>query len=49
MGRLRIAAAECNHKEIDWQLKEQFIHGLNDSAVITEIVHELTVINDTKC
>ena len=26
MGRLRIAAIECNYKEVDRQLKEQFIH-----------------------
>ena len=30
MGRLRIAAIECNYKETDRQLKEQFIHWLND-------------------
>ena len=30
MGRLRTAAVKCNYKEIDRQLKEKFIHGLND-------------------
>ena len=29
MGRLHVAVAECNYREIDQQLKEQFIHGLN--------------------
>ena len=41
MGRLRIAVAECNYKEIDRQLKEQFIHGLNDKAMLDEVVREL--------
>ena len=30
MGRLHMAVVECNYQEIDRQLKEQFIHGLND-------------------
>ena len=42
IGRLRIAVAECNYKEIDRQLKEQFIHGLNDKAMLDEVVRELT-------
>ena len=33
MGRLCIAAVECNYQEVDGQLKEQFIHGLNDANV----------------
>ena len=32
MGRLQVVVAECNYKEIDCQLKEQFIHGLNDKT-----------------
>ena len=48
MGRLRIAAAECNYKEIDRQLKEQFIHGLNDKAMLDEVVRELTAKNSSK-
>ena len=42
MGRLWLAAVECNYKEIDRQLKEQFIHGLNDTQMLTEIINELT-------
>ena len=42
MGRLRIAAAECNYQELDRQLKEQFIHGLNDKDMLGEIMKELT-------
>ena len=48
MGRLRIAAAECNYKEIDRQLKEQFIHGLNDKAMLDEVVRELMARNSSE-
>ena len=34
MGRIRVAAIECNYKEIDRQLKEQFIHRLNNSDML---------------
>ena len=45
MGRLWVAAVECNYQEVDRQLKEQFIHGLNDKCMLEEIIKELT---DTK-
>ena len=45
MGRLQVAAVECNYQEADRQLKEQFIHGLNDKCMLEEIIKELT---DTK-
>ena len=38
MGRLHVAAAECNYRELDRQLKEQFIHGLNDKLMPDEII-----------
>ena len=41
MGHLPMAAAECGYKEIDRQLKEQFIHGLNDKIILNEIIREL--------
>ena len=47
-GRFRISAAEYNYKEIDRQVKEQFIHGLNDSNMLIEIIHELIAIKDTR-
>ena len=47
MGKLRIAVAGCSYKEIDRQLQEQQIHGLNDSEMVTQIVCSLTVIKDT--
>ena len=42
MGRLILAAVECNYKEKYRQLKEQFIHGLNDNDMLAEIIRELT-------
>ena len=36
MGRLRLAVAECNYKELDCQLKEQLIHGLNKKAMLDQ-------------
>ena len=41
MGHLCMAAAECWYKEIDRQLKEQFIHGLNDKVILDKIIREL--------
>ena len=46
MGRLCMAAAECNYKEIDQQLKEQFIHGLNEKTMLEEVIRELTARNN---
>ena len=43
MDRLRLAAIECNYKEIDRQLKEDaFMHKLNDNNMLVEITRELT-------
>ena len=42
MGRLWVAAVECNHQEVNWQLNEQFIYGLNDKCMLEEIIKELT-------
>ena len=38
MGRLRVVVAECNYKELDHQLQEQFIHGLNDKTVLDKVI-----------
>ena len=46
MGRLHVAAVECNYREVDRQLKEQFIHGLNDKCMLEEIMKELTTAKD---
>ena len=42
MGRLRLAAVECNYKEVYRQLKEQFMYRLNDYDMLAEIIRELT-------
>ena len=34
--------AEHNYKELDCQLKEQFIHGLNDKTMLDKVIRELT-------
>ena len=44
MGILWLSAIECNYKELNRQLKEQFIHGLNDTDDLGEIIRELTKI-----
>ena len=41
MGLLHMASAECGYKEIDRQLKEQFIHSLN-KIMLHELIGELT-------
>ena len=41
MKRLRVVAAECNYKELDHQLKEQFIHGLKNKVMLDEVIREL--------
>ena len=42
MGRLCMVAVECNYREIDRQLKEQFIHWLNNKVMLDEMIEELT-------
>ena len=46
MGRLWLSTIECNYNELDRQLKEQFIHGLNDTNMLAEIIKELTEIQE---
>ena len=46
MGRLWLSAIECNYKALDRQLKEQFVHGLNDTDMLGEIIWELTKIHE---
>ena len=45
MGRWHVAAVECNCRELDRQLKEQFIHGLNDKDMLGKIIKELIASN----
>ena len=46
MGRIRVVAIECNYKELDRQLKEQFIHELNDGDMLADLIRELTTTNE---
>ena len=46
MGKLRMANTEYNYMEINKQLKEQFIHGLNDSGMSIQIINECTKIEE---
>ena len=46
MDRLWLSAIECNYKELNRQLKEQFIHSLNDTDMLGEIIRELTKIHE---
>ena len=48
MGRLQLSARECNYKELNRQLKEQFIHGLNNNDMLGEIIKELTKIHKNR-
>ena len=47
-GEVEVAAAECNYREVDRQLKEQFIHGLNDKTMLDEVIRELTAKNNNE-
>ena len=47
-GRLHVMAVECGYREIDRQLKEQFIHGLNDKGMLDKIIKELTTYSNDK-
>ena len=44
MGSL--ASVWCNYQEVDRQLKEQFIHGLNDKYMLQEIIKQLMATNN---
>ena len=47
MGRQHVTAVKCNYQEVDRQLKEQFIHGLNNKYMLEEIIkHLMAVKND---
>ena len=46
MGRLCAVAVECTYQEIDRQLKEQFIHGINNKHMLEEIIKELTATSN---
>ena len=45
-GRIRMGGRECNYKELDRQLKEHLICGINNSDMLAEIIRELTKSNE---
>ena len=47
MGFLRIKANECKSKENDTSLKEQFIYGKENNAIMAEIIREVTAVKIT--
>ena len=48
-GDWQLAAVECNYQEVNRQLKEQFIHGLNHKCMLEEIIKELTATKINDC
>ena len=46
MGKLQTKAAECDYKEYDKELMKKFIHGLDSEGMITEILREVSVLED---
>ena len=47
MGHLIIKVNEFGYKEKDRRFKEQFIDGIGDNDMMTEIIRELTAIKKT--
>ena len=46
MGRLQAKVAECENKEHNSLLTEQFINGLDDEGMINEIQREVSTLED---
>ena len=47
MGSLGIAVTECYCEELDRQLREWFINGLNANDILKETICELSGMKDT--
>ena len=47
MGHFRIKTTDCKYQEDDRRFKEQFINGMNDKTVISEIIKEFVAIKNT--
>ena len=43
-----IKANVCGYKDRDRRLKDQFINGISDKEMVTEIIRGLTTIKETK-
>ena len=46
MDRLWTKAAECDYKEYDRKLTEQFIHRLEKEGIINDILREVSTLED---
>ena len=46
MGRFQTKAAECEYKEYDRLLTEQFIKGLDDEGITSEILNEVSTLEN---
>ena len=45
-GEIACGGGRCNYRELNRQLREQFIHGLNGKLMLDEIIRELTAKNN---
>ena len=46
MGMLQTKATECQYKEYDRLLTEQFINGLNVDGMVDRILSEVAIVKD---
>ena len=46
MGKLQTKAMECDYTEYDRALTEQLIHDLGDEGMISEILREVSALED---
>ena len=46
MGRLRAKTVDCQYKEYDRLLIEQFISRLNDGGMVEEILEKVATLED---
>ena len=44
MGRLKTVVIKLKYKDVDRQLKEQFIHGLNDDEMLMAVIRGSTKV-----
>ena len=47
MDHFRMNANKCEYKDKDRRLEEQFINGINDDDMMTEIIWEWTTVKKT--
>ena len=46
MGRLQTKEADCDYNEYNRKLTKQFKHGLDDECVISEILREVSALEN---